>query len=79
MKRLLLLIASLPFLFASCVDEDETLGMDLIDEEDKRKPLSDDKLSQLLNEAGHKVARRTVAKYREKMNIPSATLRKEFF
>ena len=35
MKRLLLLIASLPFLFASCVDEDETLGMDLIDEEDK--------------------------------------------
>ena len=51
----------------------------LIDEEDKRKPLSDDKLSQLLNEAGHKVARRTVAKYREKMNIPSATLRKEFF
>lgn len=35
MKRLLLLIASLPFLFTSCVDEDETLGMDLIDEEDK--------------------------------------------
>ena len=35
MKRLLLLIASLPFLFASCVDEDETLGMDLIDEGDK--------------------------------------------
>ena len=51
----------------------------LIEEEDKRKPLSDEKLSQLLNEAGHKVARRTVAKYREKMNIPSATLRKEFF
>lgn len=51
----------------------------LIDEEDKRKPLSDEKLSQLLNEAGHQVARRTVAKYREKMNIPSATLRKEFF
>ena len=51
----------------------------LIEEEDKSKPLSDEKLSQLLNEAGHKVARRTVAKYREKMNIPSATLRKEFF
>jgi RNA polymerase sigma-54 factor len=51
----------------------------LIDEEDKSKPLSDEKLSKLLNDAGHQVARRTVAKYREKMNIPSASLRKEFF
>ena len=51
----------------------------LIEEEDKRKPLSDEKLSQLLNEAGHPVARRTVVKYREKMNIPNSSLRKEFF
>lgn len=51
----------------------------LIDEEDKRKPLSDEKLSQLLNAAGHPVARRTVVKYREKMNIPNSSLRKEFF
>ena len=51
----------------------------LVDEEDKRKPLSDEKLSQLLNAAGHPVARRTVVKYREKMNIPNSSLRKEFF
>ena len=51
----------------------------LVDEEDKRKPLSDEKLSQLLCAAGHPVARRTVVKYREKMNIPNSSLRKEFF
>lgn len=51
----------------------------LVDEEDKKHPLSDDKLSKLLNEAGHPVARRTVAKYRDIMNIPSSSLRKEHF
>ena len=51
----------------------------LIEEEDKKRPLSDEKLSQLLNEAGHPVARRTVVKYREKMNIPNSALRKEHF
>ena len=51
----------------------------LIEQEDKKHPLSDEKLSQLLNEAGHPVARRTVVKYREKMNIPNSTLRKEHF
>ena len=51
----------------------------LIEQEDKKAPLSDEKLSQLLNEAGHPVARRTVVKYREKMNIPNSTLRKEHF
>lgn len=51
----------------------------LVDEEDKKHPLSDDKLSQLLNKAGHPVARRTVAKYRDIMNIPSSSLRKEHF
>jgi len=49
----------------------------LIDEENKRKPLSDDKLEKLLKEKGYKIARRTVAKYREQLGIPVARLRKE--
>jgi RNA polymerase sigma-54 factor len=52
---------------------------ELIEMEDKRHPLSDEKLSQLLNEAGHPVARRTVVKYRELMKIPNSSLRKEHF
>ena len=50
---------------------------DLIVSEDKKKPLSDDKLEDLLNEKGYNIARRTVAKYREQLNIPVARLRKE--
>jgi RNA polymerase sigma-54 factor len=50
---------------------------DMIDNEDKSKPLSDDKLEKLLNAKGYNIARRTVAKYREQMNIPVARLRKE--
>jgi RNA polymerase sigma-54 factor len=50
---------------------------DMIDNEDKNKPLSDDKLEKLLNAKGYNIARRTVAKYREQMNIPVARLRKE--
>ena len=50
---------------------------DLIGVEDKSKPLSDDKLEDLLNEKGYNIARRTVAKYREQLNIPVARLRKE--
>ena len=50
---------------------------DLIEAEDKGKPLSDDKLEDLLNEKGYNIARRTVAKYREQLNIPVARLRKE--
>lgn len=48
-----------------------------IDEEDKRKPLSDDKLEKLLKQRGYQIARRTVAKYREQLEIPVARLRKE--
>lgn len=48
----------------------------LIDSEDKRKPYSDEKLAQMLGEEGLKVARRTVAKYREGINIPNASQRK---
>jgi RNA polymerase sigma-54 factor len=51
---------------------------ELIDKEDKKKPLSDQKIAELLREEGLIVARRTVAKYREKMNILSARYRKEF-
>jgi len=49
----------------------------LIDEEQKKKPLSDDKLEKLLKAKGYNIARRTVAKYREQLNIPVARLRKE--
>ncbi|RME96985.1 MAG: RNA polymerase sigma-54 factor [Bacteroidetes bacterium] len=50
---------------------------ELIEAEDKRKPLSDEKLMKLLREKGYDIARRTVAKYREQLNIPVARLRKE--
>jgi RNA polymerase sigma-54 factor len=50
---------------------------DLLEAEDKSKPYSDDKLEELLNLKGYNIARRTVAKYREQMNIPVARLRKE--
>lgn len=48
-----------------------------ISNEDKRKPLSDQKLTQALKDKGYNIARRTVAKYREQLNIPVARLRKE--
>lgn len=50
---------------------------DLIEAENKKKPLSDQKLTKLLNEKGYNIARRTVAKYREQLGIPVARLRKE--
>ncbi|HRN80689.1 MAG TPA: RNA polymerase factor sigma-54 [Ferruginibacter sp.] len=49
---------------------------DLIDEESKKHPYSDEKLTELLQEKGYNIARRTVAKYREQLNIPVARLRK---
>ena len=48
-----------------------------ISEEDKRKPLTDDKLAKILKEKGYPIARRTVAKYREQLDLPVARLRKE--
>ncbi len=48
----------------------------LIEAEDKRKPLADEELTELLNEKGYNIARRTVAKYRELLNIPIARLRR---
>jgi len=49
----------------------------VIEEESKKKPLTDDKLSGILKEKGYLIARRTVAKYREQLDIPVARLRKE--
>ncbi len=51
---------------------------ELIDGEDKAKPLSDEALAKVLNEKGFEIARRTVAKYRGQMEIPGARLRKQF-
>jgi len=50
---------------------------ELIENEDKSKPLSDDKISEIMNNSGFNLARRTVAKYRENMKIPKATLRRK--
>lgn len=49
----------------------------IIESEDKQKPFSDDKIEKMLKEKGYNIARRTVAKYREQLNIPVARLRKE--
>jgi RNA polymerase sigma-54 factor len=49
----------------------------LVDAESKKRPLSDDKLVKMLNDSGYNIARRTVAKYREQLQIPVARLRKE--
>lgn len=50
---------------------------ELINNEDKHKPLGDEELEKLLKDKGYNIARRTVAKYREQLNIPVARLRKE--
>ncbi len=50
---------------------------DCINNEEKRRPLTDEKLTIILQEKGYQIARRTVAKYREQLNIPVARLRKE--
>lgn len=50
---------------------------DMIAGEDKLKPLSDEKIEEVLNQKGYNIARRTVAKYREQLNIPVARLRRQ--
>jgi len=60
----------------STIEIKKTLKL-IIDDEDKAKPLSDIELSKGLSEKGYKVARRTVAKYREQLDLPVARLRKE--
>ena len=48
-----------------------------IDSEDKRSPLNDTELAEVLAENGYRLARRTVAKYREQLGYPTARMRKE--
>ncbi len=50
---------------------------DCISSEDKKKPLADERLAEILKDQGYTIARRTIAKYREQLNIPVARLRKE--
>ncbi|MBL7690574.1 MAG: RNA polymerase factor sigma-54 [Flavipsychrobacter sp.] len=57
--------------------EVKTILQEMISAENKRKPLSDEHLTEMLMEKGYNIARRTVAKYREQLNVPVARLRKE--
>lgn len=57
--------------------EVKTILNDIISAENKRKPYSDERLTEMLQEKGYNIARRTVAKYREQLNVPVARLRKE--
>lgn len=57
--------------------EIKTILETVVEEEDKRKPLTDEKLAKILKEKGYPIARRTVAKYREQLDIPVARLRKQ--
>lgn len=57
--------------------EVKTILNDIVGRENKRRPLSDEKLKDMLMDKGYNIARRTVAKYREQLNIPVARLRKE--
>ena len=80
-------IYSLKFFFSESMQTDtgeeissreiKAILKDCIGNEDKKKPMTDDRLAEILKEKGYIIARRTVAKYREQMNIPIARLRKE--
>ena len=58
---------------------EDNLDRTLLVEQDPRKPLSDSKIMKILNDEGINIARRTVAKYRDELNIPSSTDRKQIF
>jgi RNA polymerase sigma-54 factor len=57
--------------------EVKNIILECVDKEDKKNPMTDEELHQTLKDKGYNIARRTVAKYREKMNIPVARLRRE--
>lgn len=59
-------------------DRVKTRVRELVDAEDKKSPLNDDKISEQLDKEGIHISRRTVAKYRQQLNIPAARQRKEF-
>ena len=56
----------------------QALVKKIVDEEDKRKPLSDQKIADMIKKQGTTIARRTVTKYREAMGIPSTTMRRAY-
>ena len=76
------------YFFSGGVDQDDGTEMstsgakdlikEFIDNENKKRPLSDQKLVEMLQQRGIQVARRTISKYREQMNVLPARLRKEF-
>ena len=75
---------ALKSLFSESVGDDDVSSKEIkniirqiVDGEDKRKPMNDDKLCALLAEKGYKIARRTIAKYRDELKIPVARLRKK--
>lgn len=77
-------IIPLKHLFSEAVNDDDISSKeikqilrDLVSEEDKKNPLSDEVLCKMLSDKGYKIARRTVAKYREQLEIPVARMRKE--
>lgn len=80
-------IVSLKYFFSEAMQTDtgeevssreiKKILQDCIEVEDKKSPLTDDKLANILQEKGYHIARRTVAKYREQLNIPVGRLRKE--
>jgi RNA polymerase sigma-54 factor len=80
-------IYSLKYFFSESMQDDsgeevstrkiKKILQDVIEAENKRKPVTDDALADLLKEKGFPIARRTIAKYREQLNIPVARLRKE--
>jgi RNA polymerase sigma-54 factor len=80
-------IISLKFFFSEGITTDDgeevsnrevkKILQDAIEGEDKNKPLPDERLMEILKEKGYNIARRTVAKYREQLNIPVARLRKQ--
>ncbi len=51
--------------------------LELIDSEDKTNPIGDIELTEKLNEEGYEIARRTISKYREELNFPTARLRRK--
>jgi len=80
-------IISLKFFFSEGLQTDsgeevstreiKRILQDCIENEEKRRPLTDERLTEILQEKGYQIARRTVAKYREQLNIPVARLRRE--
>ena len=57
--------------------EVKSILQEIINQENKSKPLTDEKLMNMLKDKGYNIARRTIAKYREQLNIPVARLRKQ--